>query len=635
MSWLLGLLITASALDAETAQKIRAVAYQNLSAQSLTEHLKSTDLEEKRLAIQVLGQLQDKSSRFAFRSMLKDLQPETLDALVSAVALTPDDFLSKELYPQLKEPAHKATILYGLGQHSESNFVALFEQELRLHTSPFRPTEVATAAAVAIGLSAERKLAIPSTVVDSLLPHLNSPDVKLRRAVAFALSRLTEREHGVSTQQKVLDHSTNDPDPEVRAWLVRSARRWFVPRQIAEEWRTEKSTLVLLALLETNRLNPMLFTEESVFSVQRAAYMQIARTHPQPWAKLKAVVLKGSTTDARTRFQTGNGQDLVLAQDILDTLSKRSCDWPYQELLSTETNPLLKAIVMRCQSPSALKKMLDNSKEVELRRAAFSHLLTANPPKKSVLARLNDPDLGLAEMAAQWLIANPQSKTEQALWDACLAQRSPQLTATLLRAILSAERAQKSRWKKKTIRRKVKPFLDHKDLSLRVPAHQIAAIRGLSVPKTEISQQHWVLESELNNILGATIETSLGSLQISFKTDEAPLTVSTFIRLAKAGAYDGKTFHRVVPGFVAQIEPQNQLTSSIPDELSISPIDSGDVAMALNGPDSASGQFYIALSSQPHLIGTQTVFATVSSGRHLLLHLNSWVRIRNITLHKR
>ena len=111
---------------------------------------------------------------------------------------------------------------------------------------------------------------------DSLLPHLNSPNVKLRRAVAFALSRLTEREHGVSTQQKVLEHSTNDPDPEVRSWLVRSARRWFVPRQIAEEWRTEQSTLVLLALLETNRLNPLLFTDAAVFSVRRAAYMRIS-----------------------------------------------------------------------------------------------------------------------------------------------------------------------------------------------------------------------------------------------------------------------------------------------------------------------------------------------------------------------
>ena len=34
--------------------------------------------------------------------------------------------------------------------------------------------------------------------------------------------------------------------------------------------------------------------------------------------------------------------------------------------------------------------------------------------------------------------------------------------------------------------------------------------------------------------------------------EDAPVTVANFVKLAKSGYYDGKTFHRVIPGFVSQ-----------------------------------------------------------------------------------
>ena len=34
--------------------------------------------------------------------------------------------------------------------------------------------------------------------------------------------------------------------------------------------------------------------------------------------------------------------------------------------------------------------------------------------------------------------------------------------------------------------------------------------------------------------------------------DQTPLTCENFINLAKAGYYDGTTFHRVIPGFMIQ-----------------------------------------------------------------------------------
>ena len=43
-----------------------------------------------------------------------------------------------------------------------------------------------------------------------------------------------------------------------------------------------------------------------------------------------------------------------------------------------------------------------------------------------------------------------------------------------------------------------------------------------------------------------------GEIRIELYPEDAPKTVESFITLSKKGFYDGLTFHRVVPGFVAQ-----------------------------------------------------------------------------------
>src|SRR5688572_3920604 len=50
----------------------------------------------------------------------------------------------------------------------------------------------------------------------------------------------------------------------------------------------------------------------------------------------------------------------------------------------------------------------------------------------------------------------------------------------------------------------------------------------------------------------ATIETSLGNIEVEFYPKVAPQHVNSFIFLAKEGYYDGVIFHRVIPGFMVQ-----------------------------------------------------------------------------------
>ena len=50
----------------------------------------------------------------------------------------------------------------------------------------------------------------------------------------------------------------------------------------------------------------------------------------------------------------------------------------------------------------------------------------------------------------------------------------------------------------------------------------------------------------------AVMDTDAGQITLELFDNDAPNTVANFVKLAKDGFYDGLTFHRVIPGFMAQ-----------------------------------------------------------------------------------
>jgi cyclophilin family peptidyl-prolyl cis-trans isomerase len=111
-----------------------------------------------------------------------------------------------------------------------------------------------------------------------------------------------------------------------------------------------------------------------------------------------------------------------------------------------------------------------------------------------------------------------------------------------------------------------------------------------------------------------------GEIRIAFFPADAPRTVENFVTLARKGYYDTLTFHRVVPGFVAQAGcPRGNGTGgpgyTIKAEFNTQKHVRGAVAMARSSdPDSAGSQFYICFAPQPHLDGNYTVFGQVVTG---------------------
>jgi cyclophilin family peptidyl-prolyl cis-trans isomerase len=119
--------------------------------------------------------------------------------------------------------------------------------------------------------------------------------------------------------------------------------------------------------------------------------------------------------------------------------------------------------------------------------------------------------------------------------------------------------------------------------------------------------------------LVVTVSTTRGSFEVELFPREAPMTVGSFVALAREGFFDGTTVHRVVPDFVVQGgDPRGDGTGgplyALRDELNPLPYMRGRVGMALSGPDTGGSQWFVTLSRQPHLDGAYTVFGDVTAG---------------------
>ncbi len=111
-----------------------------------------------------------------------------------------------------------------------------------------------------------------------------------------------------------------------------------------------------------------------------------------------------------------------------------------------------------------------------------------------------------------------------------------------------------------------------------------------------------------------------GEFVIDLYADKAPITVNSFVFLAREGFYDGVTFHRVLDGFMAQGGDPTGTGGGDPgysfvNEYSDLTFDkAGVVAMANAGLDTNGSQFFITFNPTPQLNGGYTIFGQVVSG---------------------
>ncbi|MEJ2211478.1 MAG: peptidylprolyl isomerase [Anaerolineae bacterium] len=123
----------------------------------------------------------------------------------------------------------------------------------------------------------------------------------------------------------------------------------------------------------------------------------------------------------------------------------------------------------------------------------------------------------------------------------------------------------------------------------------------------------------------ATIVTEKGDIVIELYDDQVPATVNNFVFLARQGFYDNTTFHRVIPGFMAQAGDPTGTGRGGPgyrfaDEFdpSLRHDGPGVLSMANAGANTNGSQFFITYVATPWLDDRHTVFGRVIEGMDVL-----------------
>lgn len=132
-------------------------------------------------------------------------------------------------------------------------------------------------------------------------------------------------------------------------------------------------------------------------------------------------------------------------------------------------------------------------------------------------------------------------------------------------------------------------------------------------------------------------------MKVEFYDEDAPNTVSNFVKLSKDGYYDGLTFHRVIPNFVVQGGCPNGDGRGGPGYTIDCELDGdnqyhdrGVLSMAHAGRNTGGSQFFICHSrdNTAHLDGNHTCFAKVVEGLDVIDDINEGDKIEAIVIHE-
>lgn len=133
-------------------------------------------------------------------------------------------------------------------------------------------------------------------------------------------------------------------------------------------------------------------------------------------------------------------------------------------------------------------------------------------------------------------------------------------------------------------------------------------------------------EAKADDLPRVRLTTTQGDIVVELFENEAPQTVANFLTLVKQGFYNGLTFHRVLPKFMAQGGDPTGSGKGGPGyaiRCECYKPDArmhfrGSLSMAHAGRDTGGSQFFMTFVPTGHLDGKHTVFGRVIEGMDVL-----------------
>jgi len=135
------------------------------------------------------------------------------------------------------------------------------------------------------------------------------------------------------------------------------------------------------------------------------------------------------------------------------------------------------------------------------------------------------------------------------------------------------------------------------------------------------------------------MSTTKGDISLKLFATKTPMTVASFLNLAKQGFYDGLTFHRVIADFMIQGGDPTGTGRGGPgyrfdDEFNaeLRHNKAGILSMANAGPGTNGSQFFITHGPTPHLDGRHSVFGEVINGIEVVNQIQMGDKIKKIEI---
>ena len=197
---------------------------------------------------------------------------------------------------------------------------------------------------------------------------------------------------------------------------------------------------------------------------------------------------------------------------------------------------------------------------------------------------------------------------------------------------------------KKSKKRAAKKMGSMQYIAIAVIILVVVLLAWLSVPKEVVKDENGVINVPANvakqydapppmtidlaKQYFATVKMAKGGeFVIQLYPDKASITVNNFVFLAREGFYDGVTFHRVLPDFMAQTGDPTGTGGGDPgyefqnEDSDLTFDKAGVVAMANAGRDTNGSQFFITFGPQEYLNGGYTIFGQVIEGMDVVLDI--------------
>jgi len=590
------LLLPLLLLQAPSEHAILAAEYaraENVSV--LLDGLKSREPRLQRLAVRTVGRLERPALRDPLLPLLRSSNAEIRREAVAAIAQMGAAFDFASLLGSETSGAVRAVIYESMGRakppaaDSEGRLVAaLKDEDLLARTGAVRGLETL----VRQNLKTTRPA--PATLEALRAAVRDNPISRLRQFALLALNAAGDQDPAT------LDLALQDGDPQVRRLAVIGSKRWvddpspivrFEALRVAPTCARAAAAVsdanghVALAAVDAlgalkcdpAAIEPLLDPGRS-WRTRARALVSLARVAPER-ARASLPVFRD---DPRWQVRVYAAQAAKLAGDAAALAS-----------LAADSNPGVAAAALSTVDDALRALGRDHA---GLLVAAAARLKGA-PELKAAAPRIAEAILRLSR-DGRVTVRDPRVQLIERLGEA-----SDSAAIEKLRPLLS----------------------DRDPVVAGEVAKALAASTGKAVEPltTRYVPEPFPTEAALRALARAkavVIMRDLGSFTLELLPEEAPATVATFVALAEKGAYDGLTFHRVVPNFVLQggspgADEYDALTPQfMRDEVGFTGNERGTIGTSTRGRDTGDGQIFVNLIDNWRLDHTYTVFARVISG---------------------